>query len=125
MITDEQYKKASEKIDIAHSGDVVQIVENGIEYPSELLYSKRMLQILELLRPDSSNVLKVAVQCQHLKRWGIPRADFPFDRRGYHEWRRVVMNYQLNLTQEILSDVGMDEADVHKVMDVLKNQGDK
>ncbi len=125
MITDEQYKIASGKIDNAHSGDISSVTENGIELPCELLYSMRMVQVLELFNPGSTYVLKLAVQCQHLQRWGIPRADFPFDRRGYHEWRRVVMDYQLNITSLILTETGINEADILLVSDTLKNQGNK
>jgi len=100
-------------------------MEDGTFYPSELLYGKRMLAILEMVYLDSSYTIKLAVQCQHLKRWGIPRSDYPYDRRGYHEWRRVVMEYQLEQTQLILSNVNIEAVDIQFILNVLRNQGDK
>jgi hypothetical protein len=125
VISNEQYKKVTEEIEKAHSADESKEAEEGAWYPSELLYSRRMLTMLELVSPNSPNTMKLAVQCQHIKRWGIPRSDYPYDRRGYHQWRRVVMEYQLQQAQFILSSVNIDEADMLWIIDTLKNQGDK
>jgi hypothetical protein len=125
MITDEQYKKATEEIEKVHSTDISTETENGISYPAELLYSNRMLAILDLVSPDCSNAMKLAAQCQHFQRWGVPRSDFPYDRRGYHQWRRVVMEYQLKQMQQLLSEVTLDEEDIRWIMNTLRKQGDK
>lgn len=125
MISNEQYKRATEEIERVHAEDPSGETEGGTWYPSELVYSRRMLAMLELFSTDNSNTLKLAVQCQHLKRWGIPRSGYPYDRRGYHQWRRVVMEFQLQQTHSILSGVGIDEADMLWIIDTLRNQGDK
>lgn len=125
MISETQYHKAKEKINQEHSLDLTFNTEGGIEYPAELLYSNRMLSILELVLPESSNVMKIAALCQHLKRWQIPRDNFPYDRRGYHEWRRVVMDYQLEQTRLVLSDVGIEKDDITQITTILKEQGNK
>lgn len=125
MISAELYYKCSSEIDRAHAVDLNKELENGQLFPAELLYSKRMLEMLELMNPQSSNELKLAVQCQHLKRWGIPRGDFPYDRRGYHQWRRAVMDFQLAQTKELLAEAGVEEVDLGHILNVLKNQGNK
>jgi len=125
MINEHFYLLATAEIERLHRTDTLQVMENGIEHPSELLYSKRMLDMLELFCPGSPNYLKIAAQCQHLKRWGVPRDNYPYDRRGYHEWRREVMEYQLGETYRILSVVGIEDSDIQQIIDVLRNQGDK
>ena len=125
MIHEELYLKATTAIKEVHGADSVQHMENGMAFPSEILYGQRMLALLEEVYPESSFAFKLAVQCQHLKRWGIPRTDYPFDRRGYHEWRRVVMEYQLAETRTVLSAVPVEEEDLLWILDALKNQGNK
>jgi len=125
MITEEIYKQAREGIGKMHSEDLTFELENGESYPAEVLYSARMLAMLEIVNPQSTYLLKLAAQCQHLKRWGVPRANYPFDRRGYHQWRRVVMEYQLQQTNEILTEVGMESESILIITEALRNQGNK
>lgn len=125
MITEEQYRIASEKIDAAHSSDETMQLENGNLVPAELLYSKRMLSVLELVNAGSSFEIKIAAQCQHLKRWSVPRSLYPYDRRGYHQWRQVVMDFQLQETKLILSLAYIGESDIKHILTILKEQGNK
>jgi hypothetical protein len=125
MITDELYKKATAEIEKIHASDVTMEMENEKSYPAEVLYCKRILNILDLVDTQGSYAMKLAVQCQHLQRWGVPRSEFTYDRRGYHQWRRKVMEHQLQLTQTVLSRAGVDEADIHWIMKTIEKQGDK
>lgn len=125
MITEELYRKTTREIDKVHVLDKSESEENGILYPAEWLYSKRMLMILDMINERSSFRLKLAVQCQHLERWGVPRSNYTYDRRGYHEWRRAVMDYQLKRTIETLSITGMQEDDIKWITNVLREQGNK
>lgn len=125
MITSQLYKIAKEEIDKAHSEDATQETDGGIVYPAELLYSERMLTILGLVSPESSYAMKLAVQCQHIHRWDVPRSDYTYDRRGYHQWRRVVMDYQLQYTQSLLSRIKMDEDDIQWIVKAIREQENK
>jgi hypothetical protein len=125
MLDDNLYHKATLELEKVHGMDTTREIYNGNQYPSESLYSHRMLQMLEKVNAEASNILKLAAQCQHLKRWNIPRGEYPYNRRGYHEWRRVVMEYQLKEMEEILSKVGISNEDILLVTDALRNQGDK
>lgn len=125
MITEVLYRKATQEIDKVHSLDKTNAEENGILFPAELLYGHRMLQILNLIDENSSFQMKIAAQCQHLERWGVPRSDYTYDRRGYHQWRRAVMDYQLKRTVEILSAISMEDEDIQWITNTLKEQGNK
>lgn len=125
MITEQLYKNATLEIDKVHALDKSEAEENGIIYPAEWLYSKRMLMTLDLLNERCSLLMKLAVQCQHLERWGVPRSDYPYDRRGYHTWRRAVMDYQLQRTVEALTPTGIKEEDMQWITQTLKEQGNK
>jgi hypothetical protein len=125
MITVELYRQATNIIEKAHSIDSSRETENNILYPSELLYSIRMLSMLDIVRPDNDYVLKLAAQCQHLMRWNVARDLYPYDRKGYHQWRRAVMDYQLQQTMKILTGVNIEADDIQIITEALKNQGNK
>lgn len=125
MITSQLYEIATAEIDKVHAEDASHETDDGIVYPAELLYSKRMLSVLDLVSPSGDYAMKLAAQCQHLQRWGVPRSDYPYDRRGYHQWRRVVMKHQLELTKSLLSRIEMDEADIHWILNTLREQENK
>ena len=57
------------RIDAANRADPNTETVGGVEYPKELLYSQRMSAWLERLRPDASEVLRIAARAQHLERW--------------------------------------------------------
>ena len=45
--------------------------------PKELAYAQRMSAWLEKFAPQAPEPLKLAVRCQHLRRWAILRGSFP------------------------------------------------
>ena len=57
------------RIDAANRADPNTETAGGVEYPKELLYSQRMSAWLARLRPDASDVLRIAARAQHLERW--------------------------------------------------------
>ena len=125
MISDDLYIKTTEAINLVHTEDETLINDGAKTVASELVYSQRMLAMLEVFDKGSSKLLRLAVQCQHLRRWNIPRTNYSMDRRGYHQWRRAVMEYQLNQTREILIQNKVDIDDIDFILDGLSNQGNK
>lgn len=125
MITKEQYLSATKAIESVHQRDASTTYENEMEWAAELIYSERMLQVLEKLEPNPSYELKLAAQCQHLERWIVNRGSYPMDRKGYHQWRKAVMDYQLGKTSEILTSVGIDQEDVTSILEIISRKGVK
>jgi len=125
MISEEQYFEAIRRIDDIHIIDSSIEIIGGDEIKAELLYSNRMLTILEKVDPNSSFELKLAAKCQHMSRWSIPRATFPMDKKGYYQWRAAVMEYQLKVTTSVLQDSGIDNDSIAVIVDALKNKADK
>ena len=104
MNADDQTISAIEKIDAANSEDPNGETYEGREYPKELLYSLRMTAWLERLEPGASETLRLAVRAQHLRRWTVPRSDYPMDRRGYLRWRTDLKAMHVRMTGEILRE---------------------
>ncbi|WP_258104005.1 DUF4202 domain-containing protein [Marinoscillum sp. MHG1-6] len=91
----------------------------GNSYPKELLYGQRMTEILESSYPESSELLQIATRGQHIKRWVIPRKDYPMDRKGYLKWRTQLKIMHGDLVAEIMQKYGYEKEDIKYVRDLL------
>lgn len=90
--------------------------------PKELVYAERMSVWLLKLAPQASEALKLAVRCQHLKRWAIPRASFPEGKVGYLSWRKQESLAHAALAAEILGASGYGAEEVKRVQSLIKKE---
>jgi hypothetical protein len=91
----------------------------------ELLYSQRMSAWLDRIEPGASEALRLAARAQHLRRWTIPRSDFPMDRIGYLKWRTTLYRFHADEAAAILREVGYDEQTVARVGSLIRKEGIK
>lgn len=119
----ERFEDALRLIDEANSEDPNTESFEGEDYPKELLYSMRMTKWLETIEPQASEALRLAVRSQHIRRWEIPRSEYPLDRKGYHQWRTRLYDYHGEKAAEVLEKVGYDEETIARVRKLLKKQG--
>ena len=120
MIADAmRFEAAIARIDAANSEDPNTEEANGITYPKELLYGQRMTTWLERLAPEASVALQLAARAQHIRRWSIPRTDYPMNRAGYLKWRSHLNRFHAECAADILRDVGYDNATVAAVQSLL------
>lgn len=95
---------------------------NGTAQPRELIYAQWLTDWVLKLCPDASEVLRLAVRCQHLCRWQIPRNAYPMTRPGYLQWRSELKKFHARKSGEILRALGYDLATIRRVQDLnLKN----
>ncbi len=120
-----QYTKAVELINSVHNQDPNSETIDGVDTKAELLYSQRMLAILQKVQPNASLELQMAAQCQHISRWSIPRTTFSMDKKGYYQWRAAIMEHQLSVTSSVLKQAEINEQSIEIVVDTLKNKADK
>ncbi|HSF29058.1 MAG TPA: DUF4202 domain-containing protein [Candidatus Tectomicrobia bacterium] len=124
MLADaERFTKAIYRFDAANAEDPQKEVADGVSYPKELLYAQRMTTWLERFAPDASEALRLAARCQHIRRWMIPRQDYPLDRRGYLQWRTALAKFHAQIAGEILREVGYEEALINRVQTLLRKEG--
>lgn len=117
-----RYQAALAAFDAANESDPNRELWQGEEHPKELLYSRRMSGWLQRLEPDASEALRLAVRCQHLCRFKIPREDYPMDRRGYLRWRNDCKGMHAELAGKILRQVGYDEETRRRVQDLVQKK---
>lgn len=117
-----RFAAALASIDAAHREDPHRAFHEGTEVPAEWLYAERMTRWLTRLAPDASEALRLAVRCQHLYRWTLPREQFPRDRDGYLRWRTTLAQLQANRAGELLQSVGYEEALVARVQTLIRKE---
>ena len=110
------------RFDAANAGDPNRELVDGIEQPRELVYARRMTETLERLAPDAPDVVRLAVRCQHIRRWTIPRADYPDGRDGYRRWRNDLARFHAEAAGAILREVGYDDAVIARVQALLRKE---
>lgn len=118
----ERYAAAIAAIDAANQEDPNRELWEGEEHPKELLYSQRMSGWLERFAPDASEALRLAVRAQHIRRWTIPRSDYPEGRAGYKRWRSDLAGFHAATAGEILAEVGYDDATIRRVQGLIRKE---
>ncbi len=110
------FDKAIELYDAANSKDPNMVKDdNGNDAPKELIYSHRMLDMINRYLPEADDVAKLSVAAQHIQRWTSPRSDYPMNRKGYHLWRTRLYGYHAETATAILEEVGYDEETIARV----------
>lgn len=122
MIESEKYKDAIRKFDEANSDDPNIESIDGELIAKELLYSVRMTERLHQFEDDADEALRLAVRCQHICRWEIPREDYEMNRTGYLKWRNDLKLFHSNKAASILSEVGYDEETIQNVKFLLEKK---
>ncbi len=117
-----RYEGVIAAIDLKNSEDPRRDTVNGVEHPTELLYSQRMTEALMSVYPDASESLRIAARAQHICRWRIPRTDYPATKEGYHTWRRACQELHATLTSGIMAAHGYEEEKTGKVCKLLRKQ---
>jgi hypothetical protein len=95
---------------------------HGLDFPKELLYSRRMAQTLLQFDSMASDELRIAVHAQHICRWKIPREDYPMDKVGYIKWRETLKKMHAEITSDILREVGYDQEFMNRVSFLIQKK---
>lgn len=99
--------------------------ENGREYPKELLYARRMSEMLARIAPDAPEAVQLAVRAQHIQRWKIPRRDYPATKQGYQLWRTTLYRYHADTAGALMREVGYDDEIIERVQNIVSKRGIK
>lgn len=117
-----RFEAAIARIDAANAEDPNIEEANGETHPKEWLYGQRMTAWLDRLAPDAGEALKLAARAQHIRRWAIPRRDYPMTRTGYLKWRTTLYRFHAEEASGILREVGYDDATVAAVGSLLRKE---
>lgn len=119
-MTSSKLDQAIAKIDAANAADPNTMDDNGRSRPVALVHAeKRTGYINQLTGHNPSEALLIAARAQHLRRWEIPRDNYPRDRVGYLKWRSDLKQFHADQTAVILAEVGYDEAFIERVKAII------
>ena len=122
MTSKDRFRRAVERFDGANAEDPHRELVDGVEQPKELVYARRMTACLDRFRPDAPEAVRLAARCQHIRRWTIPRADYPAGREGYRGWRTALARFHAATAAAILRDVGYGDDVAARVESLLRKE---
>lgn len=122
MTSDDRFRRAVERFDAANAEDPNRERADGAEQPKELVYARRMTARLDRFRPAAPEAVRLAARCQHIRRWTIPRADYPDGRDGYRRWRTDLGRFHAETAAAILRGVGYGDDVVARVESLLRKE---
>lgn len=110
-------------IDAANAEDPNRIEFRGAHHPKESIHAERASHWLGVLSPDAEEPLRIAVRAHHLRRWALPRAEYPAGRAGYHAWRRALQKQHAAETASLMRAAGYSESECGRVGELIRKQG--
>lgn len=112
-------------IDAANGEDPTLVNVEGRSVARELLYGQRMSGWLSRLEPEASEVLQIAARGQHVRRWVIPRSDYPMDRAGYLKWRTTLYRFHADQLEPLMQEGGYPDMDIQRMRGLVEKRGIK
>jgi len=114
---------AAAAIDEANAADPNRITVRGTTEPLALAHGRLAAEWIDRLVPDADDTLKLAARAHHLRRWELPRADYPDGRGGYLRWRRDQKQRHAADVEALLVAAGYDADDVSRVQALIRREG--
>ena len=74
------------------------------------------------LAPRASDALRLAARAHHLRRWELPRSDYPPGRAGYLRWRRAQQQRHAR-DLAAAADAGLDGAVAARAAEIVAKKG--
>lgn len=110
-------------VDEANAADPEAVVVDGVARPREVVHAERATHWLHVLDPDATPAQVIAARAHHLRRWEVPRSDYPAGRAGYLRWRRDQKARHAADVGQILRDLGAEPALVERVGAIVAKEG--
>lgn len=120
---DDRFVAAIAAIDAANADDPNVLVVDGVARPKEQAHAEAMTAWVARLDPDADDAQLLAARAHHLRRWVVPRSDYPEGRAGYLRWRADQKRRHAAEVGEILRSCGYDEATVERVGAIVRKEG--
>ena len=122
-MTDARFEAAIAAIDAANADDPNVVVVGGVERPKEQAHAELMTEWVHRLDPRATSEQLLAARAHHLRRWALPRSEFPEGRAGYLRWRTELSKRHAAEVGEILAAHGYDSPAVARVQQIIRKQG--
>ena len=91
--------------------------------PLALVQGRRAEEWVVRLDPGASDALRLAARAHHLRRWAVPRSDYPAGRTGYLRWRRSQGERHAQDLAAILDRAGVDGGVSARAAQIIAKRG--
>ena len=116
----DRYDDAVAAIDAANAADPNRVVVRGEELPLALAHGRLASEWVLDLVPHADDALLLAARAHHLRRWELPRSDYPEGRAGYLRWRRDQKQRHATDVAALLTAAGYDDAVIARVQALVR-----
>lgn len=123
VIPSDRLKAALAAIDQANADDPHTIEVDGQVRPKEQAHAELMTEWVQRLDPDAHDAQLVAARAHHLRRWALPRSDYPEGRAGYLRWRTAQAKRHAADVADIVTAAGYDAAFAADVSAIVAKRG--
>lgn len=113
-----RFEAAMRRFDEENSQDPNSELVDGTPQPRELIYARWLSDWVLRICPTASEALRLAARCQHIRRWTIPRNQYPMTRAGYLQWREALKQFHAETAGTILKSVGYPDDVIRRVQDL-------
>ena len=122
-MADDRLQRALDAIDARNRGDPNRLEVRGTMQPKELAHAALATEWIERLVDSPSDELRLAARAHHIRRWTIPRSDYPDGRAGYFRWRRALQQLHADEVSAILETEGYAEVTRARVRALVRKVG--
>lgn len=119
---DQRLERAFSAIDAANAADSNTLTVRGETRPKEQAHAELACEWIARLVPEPSDALLVAGRAHHVRRWAIPRADYPAGRNGYLRWRKALQKLHAETVGEILAAEDWPLCEIAQVQDLVRKR---
>lgn len=112
---DERFRRAEAAFEAAHREDPRRKGDGTVSES----YHRALAGWLDRLEPKASEPLRLAARCQHIRRWRIPRTEYPPGKIGYRQWRRDLAAFHADEAAAILAGAGYGQGEIERVKCLL------
>lgn len=116
----QRFRDAIRRIDAANADDPHTLIVDGESRPKELTHAAMLSAWVRRLRPDAGEALLLAARAHHIRRWTIPRADYPSGRRGYLRWRTALHAMHAAEVGRVLGEAGYGPDAIARVQQLVR-----
>lgn len=111
----ERYTVAAAAIDRANALDPNLVRVRGQELPLALAHGQYAAEWVTRLHPDADELLLLAARAHHLRRWELPRSEYPEGKAGYLRWKRDQRQRHATDVASLLAPMGFTDDEVAQV----------
>ena len=115
-------QQVMDRIDALNAADPNTDTVNGVVRPRELAYAERLTAWVLQLNPKASEALRIAARGQHVRRWTMPRSQYPMNRQGYLKWRETLKAFHAETVGGLMREAGYEDAPISRVRSLMSKR---